>query len=94
MFKPDGEDGMAPWFLDVLHDHGVEPPQWVGIVYQHAKGQRYPRELKALVEGRREQRRRVLETKRNHQPKVTRCPLHPADKYPEGCPDAPRDADV
>ena len=79
LLKPDGDDGMAPWYLDVVHYHGEGEPHWVGIVYQHAKGQRYPKDLKRMVEERKEQKKRIL-ADRKAAPAVPTCPLHP-----EGC---------
>lgn len=82
--RPDGVDGMAPWFLDVYHDHEFERPRWVGVVYQHVKGQRYPKELKAIVEGRKASKKAakaaVADDKRSAAEDHPTCPLHP-----EGC---------
>jgi hypothetical protein len=77
--KPDGDDAMLPWFLDVFHDHTETPQKWVGVVYQHAKGQRYPKQLKEIVEKRKAQKASVLAAKRAAPSKPT-CPMHP-----EGC---------
>ena len=79
--KPDGEEGMAPWYLDVVHWHGVGVPHWVGVVYQHNKGQRYPKNLKAIVEERKAQKKRAVSTRRMGKVEGKRtCPMHP-----EGC---------
>lgn len=60
------------WELGVAHDHSGTYPIWRAVLYQHAKGQRYPLTAKQLLAMVKDQKRQMKAERKLGESTVTK----------------------